>query len=82
MFSSQWMTLALPDSALPDRLLQSALFTLPCRGGPSSAESAAGVQHSLLYPQPHSEHPVKKARREPDPPPKLKTMNSVISKQP
>lgn len=62
----------LNHQALPDSLLQSTLFTLPCRGGLSSAESAAGVQHSLPNPQPHSEHPAKRAKREPDPPPKRK----------
>lgn len=50
--------------ALADRSVHNGLLTLPCGGGPSSAEPAAGVQHNHLNPQPHSERSTKRARRE------------------
>lgn len=43
-------------------LANNGLLTWPCGGGPSSAESAAGVQHNQLKPQPHSEPSAKRPR--------------------
>lgn len=40
---------------LADRAVHNGRLTLPCSGGLSSAESAAGIQHNRLNPHPHPE---------------------------